>query len=692
MSSINKSRTHFIPKLGKRRKISTKNYTPTVPQPSNKSQKKQNIHIDETQKTKDTDENEKEDKLQKVTADNSTQVSFDGTKEENKDANVSKDTDTKNIKSKRTVTDSTSEVPFIVSTTSKTESARRPSLSSSIISRRASSVSRSRRPSIFGVPSVKTGRSRRLSSLKTSNTTVSVSTKPKSRRNSLNIVPPLFGSRRSSVTSIRGAIPEDANTDAINTDTGTKPVKISVPSSPPRRRRRSSAIVSRRSSVTRESTNVKISASQMDNVLKDLERVDENVSSRLKSSSNVTEPHDAKLENVKIEQKSDANKEKKAKVEAKKEKEEEVELTPSELKKGVKYYIDKKKNQIKKIELSKRNGNASSLESNTNVITDISQLRGLTHQDDMDLLEKFTVDEKALTMKDLCKPFFPIGKVSKDFHLATSADKKRMKERAEKREKRLLARKLRVPLEKVEGENETKEKEQERRRKIKEFMDKEVNESDNHRMVPLLVTNDDGTVTYSHESTYVDRHSETANDGAMERVVENPYENLVTSGSYSKRRYVERWTPQETAELYKALSTWGTDFGLIAQLFPYRTRRQVKSKFNFEESKHPHLIEFALLRKLPGNLSEYAGKAGKEYNSLDHYESQLKELRNKHEKEIKALTAAKQQAQAEDRSNAKRNSSIPTKVTAKSRKAVLMEFRKNEEVVGSIPPKAPSDQ
>ncbi|KAF6006864.1 hypothetical protein HII12_004788 [Brettanomyces bruxellensis] len=677
MSSINKSRTHFIPKLGKRRKINPRNRTPNVPKPSDKAHEQEHIN---DENTKDTSGSALPKDMQKKPEVKAPEASEKQTEKEHDKDTTNTNGNPENSKGKNTVPNPLKEVPF-----SKLELARRPSLSSAIISRRNSSVSRSRRPSLFGVPSVKVGGSRRLSSLKSSNTTVNVG-KQKSRRSSSNVLPPIFGSRRSSISSIRGGIPEVAAAETTEAESETKPVKISIPSAPPKRRRRSSAIASRRSSVAAETPNVKISASQMDNVLKDLEKVDENVVSRIESNAKPAKAAENKPESAKMQESSlDVGKVKKAKIEAKKEKE--LELTPAELKKGEKYYLDRKKNRIRKLKLSNGGSSAPMLENDTTVIADASQLKGLTHKDDAELLEKFVLDEKNFTIRDLCKPFFPIGKVSKDYKLAVTADKQRMSERAERRQKRLMARKMRIPFEKVEGEKEQKEEEQERRKKVKEFMDKEVNESDNHRMVPLLVTNDDGTVTYSHESTYVDRHSGTKNEGAMERVLENPYEHLVNSATYSKRRFAERWTAQETAEFYRALSMWGTDFGLISMLFPYRTRKQVKSKFNLEESKHPHLIEFALIRKLPGDIAEYSGKSGKTYKSLDYYESQLKDLRTKHDKEIKSLTAAKQKAQAEDRNNAKRISSIPTKVTAKSRKAVLMEFRKNEEVVGSIPPK-----
>ncbi len=45
---------------------------------------------------------------------------------------------------------------------------------------------------------------------------------------------------------------------------------------------------------------------------------------------------------------------------------------------------------------------------------------------------------------------------------------------------------------------------------------------------------------------------------------------------YGKRGHAARWTEEETGLFFHALSAFGTDFDLIARLFPTRTRSQVK--------------------------------------------------------------------------------------------------------------------
>ncbi|XP_019865113.1 transcription factor TFIIIB component B'' homolog isoform X2 [Aethina tumida] len=54
------------------------------------------------------------------------------------------------------------------------------------------------------------------------------------------------------------------------------------------------------------------------------------------------------------------------------------------------------------------------------------------------------------------------------------------------------------------------------------------------------------------------------------------------------------WTKDEILRFYRALSLVGTDFSLMCDLFPNRTRKQIKLKFKREEKANPKLIDKAL--------------------------------------------------------------------------------------------------
>ncbi|KAG0683831.1 Transcription factor TFIIIB component B [Pichia californica] len=325
----------------------------------------------------------------------------------------------------------------------------------------------------------------------------------------------------------------------------------------------------------------------------------------------------------------------------------------------------------------------------SHAVESLYEIRGLHKNDNPALSDNLVFNEKKMRLADLCKPFLPVGKRSKNYEKAIEGEEKINAAKEYRRSIREKARKLRISEEDAikiseNGNNSNDEMdEQQRMAKVKELMEKDQSEENKKHNVPILQIQD-GQVTYSHESTVVDRHEETNN--SMEKIEENPFENIVTSRTYSKRKTTIRWTPQEVAELLRAISLWGTDFGLIAQLFPHRTRKQIKAKFLSEEKLHPHLIEFALLRKLPVDIREYSGKTGIEFKTLEEYNTQIEELKTKHEEELKVMAEAREQAQAEDREaqlNIHRavSQGIPSR---RSRKAVIAEFRKNEEVVGSI--------
>jgi transcription factor TFIIIB component B'' len=58
----------------------------------------------------------------------------------------------------------------------------------------------------------------------------------------------------------------------------------------------------------------------------------------------------------------------------------------------------------------------------------------------------------------------------------------------------------------------------------------------------------------------------------------------------------------------QALQLFGTDFELIQNLFPGRTRRQVKAKFKNEEKLNPVRLADALGRKTQGVSSSCTSK------------------------------------------------------------------------------------
>ncbi|CAI4050207.1 hypothetical protein SKDZ_14G2840 [Saccharomyces kudriavzevii ZP591] len=299
---------------------------------------------------------------------------------------------------------------------------------------------------------------------------------------------------------------------------------------------------------------------------------------------------------------------------------------------------------------------------------------------------KYLIDEENFTMAELCKPSFPIGQISENFEKSKMAKKAKLEKRRHLRELRMRARQEFKPLQSL-----TKEEQEEQEEKRKEERDKLLNadipESDRkaHTAIQLKI-NPDGTMAIDEDTMVVDRHKNASiENDYKEKVDENPFANLYNYGSYGRSSYTDPWTVEEMVKFYKALSMWGTDFNLISQLYPYRSRRQVKAKFVNEEKKRPILIELALRSKLPPNFDEYCCEIKKNIGTVADFNEKLVELQNEHEQHMKEIEEAKNTAKAEDQTTQRLNDAdLNKKGSGGIMTNDLKVYRKTEVVLGTI--------
>ncbi|CAI9755051.1 unnamed protein product [Fraxinus pennsylvanica] len=104
-----------------------------------------------------------------------------------------------------------------------------------------------------------------------------------------------------------------------------------------------------------------------------------------------------------------------------------------------------------------------------------------------------------------------------------------------------------------------------------------VNPSENYNEDEPFVSEQDGEYDRGQESHRVEES--------------NIYFNYQT---YMDRTPRVRWSKQDTELFYEAIRQFGTDLSMIQQLFPGRTRNQVKLKYKKEERKHPMRLREAL--------------------------------------------------------------------------------------------------
>lgn len=314
-------------------------------------------------------------------------------------------------------------------------------------------------------------------------------------------------------------------------------------------------------------------------------------------------------------------------------------------------------------------------------ITSIKQLPRMIREEDIPLLERVQLDVSDITMADLCKPTLEIGQISENFNLVKAAQKRIRNERKQRRLERLQARLERRALNDTDTVK-LKTEESERKKAQNELLnhDQPASQSSGLR----LKLDKSGKLGVDEDSTIVNRHRNTTNL-TMSREESNPFENPVTSSTYSRRKHTDRWTPDEAIQFYNALSTWGTDFTFIAQLFPYRTRKQIKLKFNLEEKKYPEIVELALKRKLPVDFEKYCLQSNNKIESLEYYNEQLRQVRVTHEEHMALIKLERERALKEDaEANRRREIEIRTGSKPMTRAEKLKELRKNEMVVGLI--------
>ncbi|KAI8881973.1 hypothetical protein K501DRAFT_334350 [Backusella circina FSU 941] len=112
-------------------------------------------------------------------------------------------------------------------------------------------------------------------------------------------------------------------------------------------------------------------------------------------------------------------------------------------------------------------------------------------------------------------------------------------------------------------------------------------------------------------------HERQHREDDWEVVEENEYSRKINSATFSLRNPSAKWSELETADFYKAISQFGTDFEMISGILPGRTRHHIRNKFNKEDRINPKKISEYLINKrtLP-DLQKYSALIGKELEEV----------------------------------------------------------------------------
>ncbi|KAK5323381.1 hypothetical protein LTR93_005434 [Exophiala xenobiotica] len=101
------------------------------------------------------------------------------------------------------------------------------------------------------------------------------------------------------------------------------------------------------------------------------------------------------------------------------------------------------------------------------------------------------------------------------------------------------------------------------------------------------------------------------------------YVNQGTLGKHAGQSRRTKWDDEHTELFYKGLRMFGTDFAMIANLFPELDRRQIKSKFIIEERANPVRVMTSVAAKEAVDLEEYARMANQEFEDPEKVMAEL---------------------------------------------------------------------
>ncbi|GAA6055902.1 hypothetical protein JCM3770_002352 [Rhodotorula araucariae] len=121
----------------------------------------------------------------------------------------------------------------------------------------------------------------------------------------------------------------------------------------------------------------------------------------------------------------------------------------------------------------------------------------------------------------------------------------------------------------------------------------------------------DGQLVIDESSLQINRGGDEQL-GPREVIEESAQDRFVNSNSYGKRKTVARWTKVETEIFFDAISQFGTDFEMIAALFPSRSRREIRNKFNKEDKRDPNYITSLMYKRKPVDVDAYAKATGQD--------------------------------------------------------------------------------
>lgn len=152
----------------------------------------------------------------------------------------------------------------------------------------------------------------------------------------------------------------------------------------------------------------------------------------------------------------------------------------------------------------------------------------------------------------------------------------------------------------------------------------------------------DGVMVIDEETAAVDTNAIADQEAeGLEAVEESDLTTRITTQTWvlqNKRdpelrirsNRIARWNREDTEKFYRALSLFGTDFGMMEAFFPGVSRKSLKNKYNREDRENPDRVTFALQGKRLDSFEEYlalTNQKEEDFQTTEELNRQLEEER-----------------------------------------------------------------
>ncbi|KAJ8976629.1 hypothetical protein NQ317_009721 [Molorchus minor] len=155
---------------------------------------------------------------------------------------------------------------------------------------------------------------------------------------------------------------------------------------------------------------------------------------------------------------------------------------------------------------------------------------------------------------------------------------------------------------------------------INEVIDK--SDEENEMPVPQIKIGPSGEIILDEKSLVIENKNVKKQREELQKTQLVDGDFNTSYGVYKRQKRSKNWSQSETLRFYKALNTIGTDFTLMCELFPRRTRRELKMKFKKEEKINWALINKAIMQPCSFDIGDLKHEVNMEEKEMEELQKQ----------------------------------------------------------------------